>query len=100
MAGWRGRGERSPPSAPRTRKPSQAAPRARPSLRGLEKHGPAGPSEARELEGYPRKPLPDELRRFLQFLAPTHRPSTVRTYRAALRRFHEWLGAPEGAEAR
>ena len=67
-------------------------------LRWLEQHGLAGPFEARELEGYHRKPLPDELRRFLQFLAPTHRPSTMRTYRGALRRFHEWLGAREGTE--
>jgi len=69
-------------------------------LRWLEERGLAGPFEVRELEGYHRKPLPDELYHFLQLIAPTHRPSTVRTYRSALRRFHEWLAAREGTEPR
>lgn len=60
-------------------------------LRWLEKRGLAGPFGAEELEGYHRKPLPDEVRRFLQFLAPTRRPSTVTNYRSVLRRFHRWL---------
>jgi Site-specific recombinase XerD len=61
-------------------------------LRWLEKRGLAGPFTAEELEGYHRMPLPDEVRRFLQFLAPTRRPSTVNGYRYVLRRFHRWLG--------
>ena len=61
-------------------------------LRWLEKCGLAGPFTAEELEGYHRKPLPDDVRRFLQFLAPTRRPSTVNGYRYVLRRFHRWLG--------
>ena len=60
-------------------------------LRWLEKRGLAGPFGAEELDGYHRKPLPDEVRRFLQFLAPTRRPSTVKGYRYVLRRFHRWL---------
>ena len=61
-------------------------------LRWLEKRGLAGPFCAEELDGYHRMPLPDEVRRFLQFLAPTRRPSTVNGYRHVLRRFHRWLG--------
>ncbi len=60
-------------------------------LRWLEKRGLAGPFGAEELDGYHRKPLPDEVRRFLQFIAPTRRPSTVKGYRFVLRRFHRWL---------
>jgi site-specific recombinase XerD len=62
-------------------------------LRWLERWGLAGPFEPHELEGYHRKPLPDEVRRFLRFLAPTRRPGTVDIYRSALRRFHAWLDA-------
>ena len=61
-------------------------------LRWLEKRGLAGPFCAEELEGYHRMPVPDEVRRFLQFLAPTRRPSTINGYRYVLRRFHRWLG--------
>jgi site-specific recombinase XerD len=61
-------------------------------LRWLEKRGLAGPFGAEDLDGYYRKPLPDEVRRFLQFLAPTRRPSTINGYRYVLRRFHRWLG--------
>ena len=60
-------------------------------LRWLEKRGLAGPFTAEELEGYHRAPLPDEVRRFLQFLAPTRRPSTVKNYGVVLRQFHRWL---------
>ena len=60
-------------------------------LRWLEERGLAGPFESSELEGYHRKPLPDDVRRFLQFLGPTHRPGTVNGYSSAIRRFHEWL---------
>jgi site-specific recombinase XerD len=60
-------------------------------LRWLEERGLAGPFGAEELDGYHRKPLPDEVRRFLQFLAPTRRLSTVRGYQYVLRRFHRWL---------
>lgn len=61
-------------------------------LRWLEGRGLAGPFEAQELEGYHRRALPDEVRRFLQSLAPTRRSSTVKLYLSVLRRFHEWLG--------
>jgi site-specific recombinase XerD len=60
-------------------------------LRWLAENGFAGPFEANELEGYHRKPLPDELRRFLRFITPTRRSSTVKGYRFVLRRFHRWL---------
>jgi site-specific recombinase XerD len=60
-------------------------------LRWLEERGLAGPFGPHELEGYHRKPLPDPVRRFLQFLAPTRRPTTVNLYKGVLRRFHEWL---------
>lgn len=60
-------------------------------LRWLEKRGLAGPFGAEELDGYQRMPLPDEVRRFLQFLAPTRRPSTVKGYRYVLCRFHRCL---------
>jgi hypothetical protein len=66
--------------------------RVRRYLRWLEKRELAGPLGAEELDGYNRKPLPDEVRRFLQFLPPTRRPSTVNGYRYVLRRFHRWLG--------
>ena len=62
-------------------------------LRWLEERGLAGPFERQELEGYHRKPIPEELRRFLQFLAPTRRCTTVKGYRGELRRFHQWLDA-------
>jgi site-specific recombinase XerD len=61
-------------------------------LRWLEERGLAGPFDAQELEGYHRKPLPEEVRRFLQFLAPTRRRATVCIYRSVLRCFHQWLG--------
>ncbi len=61
-------------------------------LRWLEERGLAGPFERQELEGYHRKPLPQEVRRFLQFLAPTRRRATVHLYRNVLRCFHQWLG--------
>lgn len=61
-------------------------------LRWLEARGLAGPFEAQELDGYRRQPLPAEVRRFLLFLAPTHRRATVQHYRFTLRRFHHWLG--------
>lgn len=60
-------------------------------LRWLEERGLVGPFGAKELDGYHRKPLPDEVRRFLQFLAPTRRLSTVKGYQYVLRRFHRWL---------
>src|SRR5262249_11143573 len=60
-------------------------------LRWLEKHGLAGPFEKEELQGYHRQPLPDTLRRFLRYLAPIRRPSTVEGYRSILRHFHRWL---------
>lgn len=60
-------------------------------LRWLEKRGLAGPFTVEELEGYHRMPLPDEVRRFLQFLAPARRPSTVKGYRYVLRGFHRCL---------
>jgi site-specific recombinase XerD len=59
-------------------------------LRWLEERGLAGPFDAEELDGYHRRPLPDDVRRFLQFLAPTRRLATVRSYRGVLRRFREW----------
>ena len=62
-------------------------------LRWLEERGLAGPFERQELEGYHRKPIPEEVRRFLQFLAPTRRCTTVKGYRGELRRFHQWLDA-------
>ena len=62
-------------------------------LRWLEKGGLAGPFTAEELDGYHRKPLPDEVRRFLQFLAPTRCQSTVKNYCFVLRQFHRWLDA-------
>lgn len=60
-------------------------------LRWLEERGLAGPFDAKELEGYHRRPLPDEVHRFLQNLATTRRGSTVKQYLGVLRRFHEWL---------
>ena len=62
-------------------------------LRWLEERGLAGPFAADELEAYHRKRLPDEVRNYVRFLAPTHRPTTVRYYRAKLRQFHAWLDA-------
>jgi site-specific recombinase XerD len=38
-----------------------------------------------------RMPVPDELRRYLEFIAPTRRPGTVEGFRSTLRQFHEWL---------
>lgn len=38
-----------------------------------------------------RKPVPDELRRYLEFIALTRRPRTVEGSRCTLRQFHEWL---------
>jgi site-specific recombinase XerD len=64
---------------------------ARRYLRWLEERGLAGPFGPQELEGYHRRPLPEEVRRFLRMLAPIRRPSTVKTYLGFLRRFHEWL---------
>jgi site-specific recombinase XerD len=64
---------------------------ARRYLRWLEERGLAGPFGARELEGYHRRPLPEQVQRFLRFLAPIRRRSTIRTYLGFLRRFHEWL---------
>ncbi len=60
-------------------------------LRWLAERGLAGPFQREELEGYHRQAIPDELREFLRFLAPTHRPATVALYRSALRQFHRWL---------
>jgi site-specific recombinase XerD len=64
-------------------------------LRWLEERGLVGLFEKAELVGYRqnRKPLPDEVCRFLRYLAPTHRRSTVEGYRSTLRQFHEWLAA-------
>lgn len=60
-------------------------------LRWLEQHGLAGPFSAEDLNGYHRKPLPEEVRRYLQFLAPVRRLSTVKGYRHVLGGFHRWL---------
>jgi site-specific recombinase XerD len=60
-------------------------------LQWLAERGLAGPFEKQELEGYHRRHLPDEVRQFLRYLAPTRKPSTVKGYQATLRRFHEWL---------
>jgi site-specific recombinase XerD len=38
-----------------------------------------------------RKPIPEELRQYLELLAPTRRPLTVVRFRYTLRNFHEWL---------
>jgi len=57
----------------------------------IEEHGLAGPFKVQVLDGYYRKPVPYDVRRFLQFLAPTRRPSTVKNCRGILCRFHEWL---------
>lgn len=64
---------------------------ARRYLRWHEERGLAGPFGQRELEGYHRRPLPAEVQRFLRFLAPIRRASTIKTYLGFLRRFHEWL---------
>jgi site-specific recombinase XerD len=101
LAAVRGEGLESFSSGPRGRPVAQMTRNnyryeLRLYLRWLERRGLAGPFEASELEGYHRKLLPDELRRFLRFLAPTHRPSTVHTYRSALLRFHVWFAAREG----
>jgi len=37
--------------------------------------------------------LPELARRFIQALAPTHKPSTCNGYRSTLGRFHSWLSA-------
>ena len=60
-------------------------------LRWLEERGLAGPFEAQELDGYHRRPLPEDVRRFLRQLATTRKPATVRLYRGVLRGFREWL---------
>jgi site-specific recombinase XerD len=62
-------------------------------LEWLEEKGLAGPFGPQELDGYHRRELPDEVRRYLQFLAPKRRPSTVKNYRQTLGTFHEWLDA-------
>jgi site-specific recombinase XerD len=60
-------------------------------LRWLEERGLAGPFSEEELEGYHRRPLPDDVRRFLQRIAPIRRGGTIKSYRHALRRFREWM---------
>ncbi|HEY0706307.1 MAG TPA: site-specific integrase [Polyangia bacterium] len=59
--------------------------------RWLEERGLAGPFAPHELQGYHRRALPEEVRRYLQFLAPKRKPTTVKTYRQVLGTFHEWL---------
>ena len=72
-------------------------------LKWLEERGLSGPIHLGELSrGYyqpcqqqrERKPVPDELRRYLEFIAPTRRPGTVEGCRSTLRLFHEWLEKP------
>jgi site-specific recombinase XerD len=69
--------------------------RVRLYLRWLEDQGLAGPFTAEELKGYHRRLLPEEVRNFLRFLAPTRRRATVVNYRGFLRRFHEWLASKQ-----
>lgn len=59
----------------------------------LEERGLAGPFENQELEGYHRKGLPEDVKAFLRFLAPTKSQGTVRVYKSALRRFRAFLEA-------
>jgi site-specific recombinase XerD len=65
-------------------------------LTWLEERGLAGPFDQQELQGYHRKPLPEEVRRFLQYLAPIRRRGTINIYRYTLRTFHEWLAERQG----
>ena len=69
-------------------------------LKWLEGRGLSGPVHLGEiLRGYyqphqqksERKPVPEKVRRYLEFIAPTRRPGTVDGCRHTLRQFHEWL---------
>jgi site-specific recombinase XerD len=59
----------------------------------LEERGLAGPFERRALFGHQkrRRPIREEVREFLRYLAPIRQSSTVQQYRTTLRQFHEWL---------